>query len=59
MEKKTFNLIVEITGGVAAISAGVVAYINPAYTPAIVGAIGIAETAITEICSLFVKTETK
>jgi hypothetical protein len=40
--KKTFNLIVAITGGVAAISAGVVAYINPVYTPAIVGAIGIA-----------------
>ena len=33
MEKKTFNLIVAITGGVAAISAGVVAYINPVYTP--------------------------
>ena len=50
MSKKTFNLVVGISGGIA-----VVAYVEPAFTPAIIGAIGIAETATTEICSLFVK----
>lgn len=56
MQKKTFNLVVGISGGVAAIASAVVAFINPSYTPAIVGAIGIAETAVVEICNLFVKT---
>lgn len=55
MSKKTFNLVVGISGGIAAIASAVVAYAEPAFTPAIIGAIGIAETAITEICSLFVK----
>lgn len=57
MSKKTFNLVVGITGGVAAIASAVVAYVEPAFTPAIVGAIGIASTAVTEICSLFVAPE--
>lgn len=57
MSKKTFNLVVGITGGVAAIASAVVAYVEPAFTPAIVGAIGIAATAVTEICSLFVVPE--
>ncbi len=55
MSKKTFNLVVGISGGIAAIASAVVAYVEPAFTPAIIGAIGIAETATTEICSLFVK----
>lgn len=54
MSKRVFNLVVAVTGGVAAIASAVVAYIAPSYTPAIVGAIGIAETAAVEICSLFV-----
>lgn len=57
MSKKTFNLVVGITGGAAAIASAVVAYVEPAFTPAIVGAIGISATAVTEICSLFVASE--
>ena len=55
MSKKVFNLVVGISGGIAAIASAVVAYVEPAFTPAIIGAIGIVETATTEICSLFVK----
>ena len=57
MSKKMFNLIVGVSGGVAAIASAVVTYIQPAYATAIVGAIGIAETAAVEICSLFVEKE--
>ena len=55
MSKKVFNLIVGISGGVATIASAVVAYLNPAYEPAIIASIGVAETAIVEICSQFVK----
>ena len=54
MSKKFFNLVVAITGGVCAVASAVVAYLDPSYTPAIVGSIGVAETAIVEICSKFV-----
>lgn len=57
MKKKTFNLVVGVSGGVAAIASAVVAYVQPAYTSAIVAAIGIVETAVVEVCSLFVKAE--
>lgn len=57
MKKKTFDLIVGVAGGVAAIASAVVAYIQPAYAGAIVLAIGIGETAAVEICSLFVEGE--
>lgn len=52
-----FNLITGISGGVATIASAVVAYIQPVYTPAIIGAVGIVETAIVEICSLFLDKE--
>ena len=57
MSKKVFNLIVGITGGVCAIASAVVTYIQPAYASAIVAAIGVAETAVIEICSLFTTKE--
>ena len=57
MSKKVFNLVVGVSGGVAAIASAVVTYIQPAYATAIVGAIGIAETTAVEICSLFVNKE--
>lgn len=57
MSKRAFNLVVGVSGGVAAIASAVVTYIQPAYATAIVAAIGIAETAVVEICSLFVKPE--
>ncbi len=57
MKKKTFNLIAGVTGGVAAIASAVVTFVQPSYAVQIVAAIGIASTAVTEVCSLFVKTE--
>lgn len=57
MKKKTFNLIVGITGGVAAIASAVVTYFQPAYAVQTVAAIGVVETAAVEVCSLFVKAE--
>ena len=55
MSKKLFNLIVALTGSISAIASALVAYFDPAYAPAIIGAIGVAETAVVEICNLFVK----
>ena len=55
MKRKTYNLIVAVLGGVTAIASGVVAYLEPTYTPAIVAAIPVAQTAILEICGMFVK----
>ena len=57
MSRKTFNLVTGISGGVATIASAVIAYIQPAFTPAIIGAVGIIETAIVEICSLFLDKE--
>lgn len=57
MSKKTFNLVVGVVGGVAAIASAVVTYFNPTYAVQTVAAIGVGSTAITEICSLFVKAE--
>ena len=57
MKKKTFELIVGVVGGLAAIASAVVTYFQPAYAVQIVAAIGVASTAITEICSLFIKPE--
>lgn len=57
MKKRTFNLVVGITGGVAVIASAAVTYLSPAYAVQIVAGIGIASTAVTEICSLFVKTD--
>lgn len=55
MSKKTFNLVVGITGGVAAIGAALVTFFNPPFCAAINASIVIVETAATEILSLFVK----
>ena len=57
MSRKTFNLITGISGGVATIAGAVIAFIQPPFTPAIVGAVGVVETAIVEICSLFLDKE--
>ncbi len=55
MSKRTFNLVVGITGAVAAAASAIVVFVAPPAAPAIVASIGVAETAITEICSKFVK----
>lgn len=57
MKKKTYELIVGVTGGVATIASAVVAFLQPAYTVQIIAAIGIVSTAVSEVCSLFIKAE--
>ena len=57
MSKKFYNLIVAITGGVATIAIGFVTYFKPDYATVINASIGIAETAILEICNNFVKAD--
>lgn len=57
MKKKTYELIVGVTGGVATIASAVVAFFHPVYTVQIVAAIGIVSTAVSEVCSLFIKAE--
>lgn len=55
MSKKTFNLIVGITGVVVTAAGVVVNYFEPTYGGQIIAAAGIIQTAVTEICSLFRK----
>lgn len=55
MQRKTFNLITGVVGGIATIATAVVTFINPAFAVAINASIGIAATAIVEICAQFVK----
>ena len=57
MNKKTFNLITGIVGGVQAIAVAVVTYTAPEYSAAINGAIVVIGTAVIEACSQFVKAE--
>ena len=59
MNKKTYELIVGINGGVATIACAVVAFIHPATAVQIVAGIGIVSTAINEVCALFVKPAAK
>lgn len=57
MSKKAFNLAVAIVGGITSIAGAIVAFIEPPFTSAIIAAIGIADTAVIEILSLFKKEE--
>lgn len=57
MKKRTYELIVGVAGGVATIASAVVAYKQPAYTVQIISAIGFVSTAVSEVCSLFIKEE--
>lgn len=54
MSKKTFELIVTISGAVSAVAIGLVTYFSPAHATAINSSIEIAETAIVAICGNFV-----
>lgn len=55
MTKKVYSLISGITLGVGTIAAAVVSFVNPQFETAIIASIGIAETAVIEVCSQFVK----
>lgn len=59
MTKKVYNLIVGITGAVATAAIALVTYFDPAHSVAINTGIGIAETAVIEIVSLFVEKSDK
>ena len=54
MSKKTYELIVTISGAVSAIAIGLVTYFKPQYATAINSTIVIAGTAIIEACGQFV-----
>lgn len=54
MSKKTFELIVTISGAVASAAIGIVTYFKPQYATAINSSIEIAETALVAICGNFV-----
>jgi hypothetical protein len=55
MSKKTYSLVIGITGAVCAAASAIVAFFDPAYTAAIVASIGVANTAVDEICTLFLQ----
>jgi hypothetical protein len=55
MSKKVYNLVIGIVGGISAIAIAVVTFINPSYAECINASIVIGSTAISEICSQFVK----
>ena len=50
MSKKTYELIVTISGAVSAIAIGLVTYFKPQYATAINSSIEIAESALVAIC---------
>ena len=54
MSKKTYELIVTISGAIATVAIGLVTYFKPQYATAINSSIEIAETAIVAICDNFV-----
>ena len=54
MSKKTYELIVTISGAISAAAIGLVTYFKPQYATAINSSIEIVETAIVAICSNFV-----
>ena len=55
MSKKVYSLVIGVVGGVSAIAAALVTFFNPAYCTAIVASIGVANTAVDEICTLFLQ----
>ena len=54
MSKKTYELIVTISGAVGAVAIGLITHFNPPYATAINDSIQIAETAILAICGNFI-----
>mgnify|MGYP003290215986 CR=1 FL=1 len=54
MSKRTFELIVTISGSVAACAIGLVTFFKPQYATAINSSIEIVETAIVAVCGNFV-----
>lgn len=60
MSKKTFELVVTISGAVSAVAIGLVTYFAPQHATAINSSIEIAESALVAICGNFaIKDELK
>lgn len=59
MSKKTYELIVLITGTLSALAVGLITHFNVPYAAAINDSIQIAETAIVAICGNFAINEAK
>lgn len=57
MNKKTYNLVVGLVGGLSTIGIALVTFFDPTYATAINTSIGIGATAVVEIVSQFVKGE--
>ncbi len=57
MSKKVSALIIAIVGGLQTIAIGLVTFNEPSNATTINVAIGIAATAVVEICNLFAKPE--
>lgn len=53
MSKKTFELVVTITGAVCAVAIGFVTFFKPPYATAINDSIQIVESAVIAICGNF------
>lgn len=54
MSKRTFELIVTISGAISATAIGLVTYFKPQYATPINSSIEIIETAIVAVCGNFV-----
>lgn len=59
MSKRTYLLIVGITGAVAAAAVAIITYIGGPYTVAINASIPVVVSAVDAICSNFLKPEEK
>lgn len=57
MSKKTYALVSACVTAAGTVASAAVTFVQPAYAPAIVAAIGIAVCAANEICALFMKNE--
>lgn len=53
MSEKTYKLVIGISGAVATAASAIVTFFEPTYMTAIVASIGVAETALVEIVSMF------
>lgn len=54
MSKKTYNLVIAVTGGLATLAVSVITCLNPSNAVQINASIVIAETAVLGICNQFV-----
>ena len=59
MSKKTYALVSACVNAAGTVAAAIVTYCQPQFAVAIVSGIGIAVTAINEVCAGFIEAEKK